>query len=125
MIPSYQGTCGAASRGWAERHEDRLVRYIRAYAEATEWCFDARNREACLDIIARHNEIHGIAAERTLAALLHPTHGLYPKAALNLSGVGAVLELRAALGYLAPPIPSVKKYIDLSYYRKALSTADT
>jgi hypothetical protein len=60
-----------------------------------------------------------------LAALLHPTHGLYPKAALNLSGVGAVLELRAALGYLAPPIPSVKKYIDLSYYRKALSTADT
>lgn len=125
MIPFYQGTCGAASRRWAERHEDRLVRYIRAYTEATEWCFDSRNREACLDILARHNEIHGIAAERTLATLLHPTHGLYPKAALNLSGVGAVLEIRAALGYLAPPIPSVKKYIDLSYYRKALSTADT
>lgn len=124
MIPSYQGTCGAASRRWAERHEDRLARYIRAYVEATEWCFDARNRQACLDILARHNEIHGIAAEHTLRALLDPIHGLYPKAALNTTGVAAALELRAALGYLAPPTPPVKKYIDLSYYRTALSMDD-
>ncbi|MGH7855559.1 MAG: ABC transporter substrate-binding protein, partial [Candidatus Binatia bacterium] len=57
MIPSYQGTCGAASRRSARRHPDRLVRYIRAYVEATQWCFDMRNRESCLDILARHNEI--------------------------------------------------------------------
>ena len=121
MIPSYQGTCGAASRRWAEHHPDRLVRYIRAYREATQWCFERPNRQACLDILARHNEIEGRAAEHTLDALLDPKHGLYANAALNMSGVKAALELRAELGYLARPIPPVEKYVDLSYHRRALS----
>jgi ABC-type nitrate/sulfonate/bicarbonate transport system substrate-binding protein len=121
MIPSYQGTCGAASRVWAEQHPDRLIRYIRAYVEATQWCFDRRNRRLCLDILARHNEIDGSAAEQTLDTLLEPEHGLYPKAAINVSGVATALGLRAELGYLACPVPAVDKYVDLSYYRKALS----
>ena len=121
MIPSYQGTCGAASRRWAEQHPDHLVRYIRAYVEATEWCFDTRNRKSCLDILARHNKVDGIAAEYTLDALIHPKHGLYANAAINLSGVTAALELRAELGHLARPIPSMEKYVELSYYREALS----
>jgi ABC-type nitrate/sulfonate/bicarbonate transport system substrate-binding protein len=124
MIPSYQGTCGAASRRWAEQHPDRLVRYIRAYGEATQWCFERPNRRACLDILARHNEIDGTAAEHTLDALLDPQRGLYANAVLNISGVRAVLDLRAELGYLAHPIPPVEKYVDLSYHRTALSTAN-
>ena len=124
MIPSYQGTCGAASRRWAQQHPDRLTRYIRAYVEATQWCFNTRNRQSCLDILARHNEVNGRAAEHTLDALLDPPHGVYAKAGVNISGVTAALELRAELGYLARPIPPVEKYVDLSYYRKALSTAD-
>jgi ABC-type nitrate/sulfonate/bicarbonate transport system substrate-binding protein len=123
MIPSYQGTCGAASRRWAEQHPDHLVRYIRAYVEATQWCFDTRNRKSCVDSLARHNEIDGIAAEHTLDALFHPKHGLYANAAINVSGVTAALELRAELGHLAHPIPPVAKYVDLSYYRTALSIA--
>jgi hypothetical protein len=56
-----------------------------------------------------------------LAALLDPEHGLYPAAAVNLSGVTAALEVRAELGYLARPIPPIEKYVDLSYHQKALS----
>ena len=124
MISSYQGTCGAASRRWAKQHPDHLVRYIRAYVEATQWCFDTRNRKFCLDILARHNEIDGIAAEYTLDALVHPKHGLYANAGINMSGVLAALELRAQLGYLAHPIPPVEKYVELSYYREASSTGE-
>ena len=124
MIPSYQGTCGAASRRWAEQHPDRLVRYIRAYREATQWCFARSNRRACLDMLARHNEIDGTAAEYTLDALLDLQHGLYANATVNASGVTAALKVRAELGYLALPIPPIEKYVDLSYHRTALSTAD-
>ncbi|MGH7853238.1 MAG: hypothetical protein ACREP3_07335, partial [Candidatus Binatia bacterium] len=108
----------------ARRHPDRLVRYIRAYVEATQWCFDMRNRESCLDILARHNEIDVPAAEHTLNSLLDPEHGLYANAGVNLSGVTAALELRAELGYLAHPVPAVEKYVDLSYYQKALSVGE-
>lgn len=121
MIPAYQGTCGAASRRWAKQHPGRLARYIRAYLEATRWCFDRRHRQACLDILTRHNQIHGAAAEHTLDTLLDPAHGLSPGAELNLAGVTAVLELRAALGYLARPVPPVEKYVDGSYYQDALA----
>ena len=120
MIPSYQGTCAAASRRSAERHPDRLIRYIQGYVEATEWCFAKENRRDCLDVLARHNQIDGPAAETTLNALLDPEHGLYPKAAVNISGLRAALELRAELGYLARPVPSVEKYVDLFYYHKAM-----
>jgi ABC-type nitrate/sulfonate/bicarbonate transport system substrate-binding protein len=121
MIPCYQGTCAATSRRWAEQHPDRLVRYIRAYVQATQWCFASENRRDCLDMLARHNQIDGPAAETTLNALLDPEHGLYPKAAVNLPGVEAALELRAALGYLPRPVPRVEKYVDLSHYRKAMA----
>lgn len=120
MIPSYQGTCAAASRRFAERHPDCLIRYIQAYVEATQWCFAKKNRRDCLDVLARHSQIDGRAAETTLTALLDPEHGLYSKAMVNISGVRAALELRAELGYLAHPVPPVEKYVDLSYYHKAM-----
>lgn len=123
MMPVYQATGGAASRGWAKRNAEALVSYIRAYVEATHWCFDRRNREACLNLLAKHYGIRGSAAEQTLDALIDPQHGLYPDAAFNLPGFVAALELRAEMGYLTRPVPPVEKYVDLSYYRRAMSTA--
>jgi hypothetical protein len=54
---------------------------------------------------------------------LDPNSGIYPLAGLNLPGIAAVLELRAEMGRLTPPLPPVEKYIDLSYYRNALGTS--
>jgi ABC-type nitrate/sulfonate/bicarbonate transport system substrate-binding protein len=119
MIPVYQGTCGATTRDWARRHPDRLRRYIRAYMDATQWCFAVPNRRLCLDILAKYNGIDGAAADDTLAALLHPMHGLYPRAALNIPGIAAAIAVRINLGYLRDPSPPPDKYVDLSYYRNA------
>jgi len=121
IAPSYQGTCGAASRGWAVRNSQQLIRYIRAYTEATRWCFAPENRSACLDLLLdRHHAMSRATAELTLDALLDPAHGLYPKAAVNLRGVAAVVELRADLGYLPMPVPPLEKYLDLAYYQGAV-----
>lgn len=123
MIPAYQGTVGAVSRRWALGNSPALVSFIRAYVEATEWCFSIAHRQACLHILERHNDIAGDAAAATLAALLDPTRGLYPRAALSVVGVRAALELRAELGYLASAVPPVDKYCDLSFYERASTAA--
>jgi ABC-type nitrate/sulfonate/bicarbonate transport system substrate-binding protein len=123
MIPVYQATCGAASRDWASRNAATLVSYIRAYVEATQWCFDRQNRRTCLELLSKHNGISGAVAEQTLDALLHPTRGLYPKAELNLPGINSAIELRAEMGFLRGPLPSAEKYVDLSYYRGAVGRA--
>ncbi|MEK6600324.1 MAG: hypothetical protein AABZ09_00440, partial [Candidatus Binatota bacterium] len=58
--------------------------------------------------------------EDTLDALLDPKNGLHPKAELNLAGITAVAELRAEMGHLMRPVPPPEKYVDLSYYRRAV-----
>lgn len=120
LIPVYQATCGIARRNWARENADALMRYIRGYVEATRWCFDPKNRKDCLDLLMKHNGINRSSAEDTLDALLDPRNGLHPKAELNLAGITAVLELRAEIGYLMPPVPPAQKYVDLSYYRQAV-----
>jgi ABC-type nitrate/sulfonate/bicarbonate transport system substrate-binding protein len=123
IIPVYQGTCGAASRRWASQNADILAGYIRAYVAATRWCFDPGNRESCLNLLAKHNGLTGLAAVQTLDALTDPDYGLFPEAELDLPGVAAVLELRAEMGYLTRPLPPAEKYVDLSYYQRAMGSA--
>ena len=120
MAPVYQATVGLAKRSWAQGNREQLVHYIRCYVAATQWCFAPENRPRCLDILERHNGLTGAAAEETLDALLDPTHGLYPKAALNVPGIAAALDLRAGMGYIAAPPPPPEKYIDVSYYEAAV-----
>jgi len=120
IVSCYQGTVGATKRSWAEEHRDLLVRYIRAYVEATQWCFDGNNRASCLELLSIHNGLKGKAAEETLDALLDPGYGMYPKAELNIPGVKAVIELRTEMGYLTKPTPPAEKYIDLSFYNQAV-----
>jgi ABC-type nitrate/sulfonate/bicarbonate transport system substrate-binding protein len=120
IVSDYQGTVGAAQRAWAEKNRDLLVSYIRAYVEATQWCFDASNRAACLALLATHNGLDWRAAENTLDALLDSDYGLYPRAAVNLAGLKSVLGLRAEMGFLKPPLPPIGKYFDRSYYERAV-----
>ena len=120
IVSTYQGTVGAAKRSWAEKNQALLVSYIRAYVEATQWCFDPGNRGSCLQLLATHNGLEGKAAEETLDALLDSDYGMYPTAELNLPGLKSVLELRAEMGFLRPPLPPVEKYIDLAYYNRAV-----
>jgi ABC-type nitrate/sulfonate/bicarbonate transport system substrate-binding protein len=120
--PVYQATCGAASRAWASDHEALLVSYLKAYVEATRWCFDFANRDSCLRLLKQHMGLEEKRGAIALASILDARHGLYPDAALNIPGLAAVIELRAEMGRLATPLPVVEKYIDLSYYKKAVAT---
>jgi hypothetical protein len=79
-----------------------------------------KNRSQSIKLLVKHNGMKSQAAEQTLDALLDPDYGIYAEAGLNLPGVEAVLELRAEMGFLNRPLPSVEKYVDLSYYGRAV-----
>jgi ABC-type nitrate/sulfonate/bicarbonate transport system substrate-binding protein len=119
IIPVYQATCGAARRSWAKANASSLVEYIRAYVEATAWCFAPANRHACRVLLKQLMGLDNNSAEQALAELLNLQDGLYPDAALHLPGLAAVLALRAEMGRLELPVPPGQKYLDLSFYQKA------
>jgi len=119
-VPTYQASCGVATRRWAGGHAGLLVAYIRAYRESLRWALDPGARQAAISQLAVEFGLRRELAAATYEALADPAGGLFPDAALNIAGIRTVLDLRVAAGLLPAPPPDPSRYYDLSYFRKAL-----
>ena len=118
----YQGTGAIVLRKWAAGNSDVLVRYLQAYVEGLRWGVDPKNREQAIKLYVDALKLNEAMAERTLAIAAHPTDGLTRDARFDLEGFKNVLSLRATVMKQAagsPPAP--EKYLDASYYTKALA----
>ena len=113
----FQFSVAMASRSWAEENPDRLVRYIRAYVAALDWMSAPENREAAIEIIARIGEMDAERAASGLDGILRTNN---PKAELSVEGLQAVIENMAEFDILPQPPPPMEKYVDLSYYNRAM-----
>jgi len=122
VIGRYQGSVGAARRGWAAANEARLVGYIRGYVAAVDWLYDPANKAEAVAILAKRLErLKPDEAERTYEELLHPAHGnLLRRAAIDLEGVRTVLALRSEYGRPRKTLTDPARYYDPRYYDKAL-----
>jgi ABC-type nitrate/sulfonate/bicarbonate transport system substrate-binding protein len=118
----YQGTGAFVLRKWASGNSDVLVRYMQAYVEGLRWGVDAKNREQAIKLYVDALKLNEAMAERTLAIAAHPTDGLTRDARLDPAGFRNVLALRAnVMKQWAGSPPAPDKYLDGSYYTKALA----
>jgi len=118
----YQGTVGVARKGWAASNEAALVGYIRAYKSGLDWLYDRANREVVEALlIANIRDMTPALAKRSYDILLADKGGLARDAALDLAGIRTVLQLRSKYGTPQKTLTDPDKYIDASYYRKALA----
>ncbi len=118
-FPHYQGSVAATRRSWAAPNADTLVRYIRGYVAASDWLFDPQNRAEAIEIL-----LHRVKAERAEAQATYEgtlTKALIPKAAVNLEGLRQVIEVLGEIGQVKPPLPGPEKYVDTSYYTRAMA----
>jgi ABC-type nitrate/sulfonate/bicarbonate transport system substrate-binding protein len=120
VLPRYQGSVGAARRAWASEHGDVLVRYIAAHVAALGWLYAPANRAEALQILERRLKLDPSSAERSYTELLSQG-SLARKAALDIEGIGTVLELRRRYAPTPPPYAEAARYYDLSYYERALA----
>jgi hypothetical protein len=49
---------------------------------------------------------------------------LTPRSRIDIDGIRTVLELREIAGLMKAPVPKPEKYVDESFYRKALETIE-
>jgi ABC-type nitrate/sulfonate/bicarbonate transport system substrate-binding protein len=121
FIGSYQATGGFVMRAWAASHPDVLERYIAAYIESVRWVMNPSNREGVEQALTHRFKLEPKVAEETLIGLLTPGFGLAPDAQLDMDGLHTVLALRAEIeGQWGGNAPPSQKYVDLSYYDRAL-----
>ncbi len=118
VIGPYQATAGIALRKWAQAHPDILVKYLQAYIEGLRWALDPKNKEEAIKTLVMGLRLDPAIATACYALVTDPVNGLARDGKFDMEGFKNVLKLRAEFEGGVPK-PS-ERYIDLSYYRKAL-----
>lgn len=118
-IGPYQATAAWVMKPWAQANEDVLVRYIQAYIEGLRWSLDPKNKDEAIELLVKNLKLAPDVAAESYAIAVDPKGGMAKDAAFDLEGFRNVLKLRADWTGLTPGAP--EKYIDLSYYKKALA----
>jgi ABC-type nitrate/sulfonate/bicarbonate transport system substrate-binding protein len=121
-IGPYLSTSGFILRSWGETHAEVLARYIQAYVEALRWAFDPVNKTEAIGLLAERLKLPQDIAARSYEIAADPKHGFARDAQIDLDGFRNVLKLRAEMGgeWGGNP-PGPEKYLDLSYYDRALA----
>lgn len=115
-LGAYQGTAAFVLRTWGASNQDTLVKYLQGCIEGLRWMIEPKNKAEAVALLTERLKLpEDIAAQAYDATLM----GFHKDAALDMEGVRNVLKLRAQFEGGTPADPA--KYIDTSYYQKALA----
>ena len=121
-VGAYQAGSVVVMRDWAKANSDALIRYIKAIVEGRRWLLDPANKADAIQLLVDRLKLPPQVAARAYAAVTDPTDGFHKDAKFDLEGFKNVLKLRAEIeGQWGGKPPAPDKYIDLSYYNKALA----
>src|SRR5262245_4406137 len=121
-IGSYQSDGAFVMREWARANSDTLVRYIRAYVEGRRWLLDPANKAEAIQLLVDRLKLTPEVAAQSYAVATDPADPIAKDAKFDMEGFKNVLKLRAEIeGQWGGTPPPADKYIDLSYYDKALT----
>jgi ABC-type nitrate/sulfonate/bicarbonate transport system substrate-binding protein len=121
VIGPYLSTTAFTLRSWALENSDTLARYIQAYIDGLRWALESTNKTEATDMLAKGLNISQELAERSYQVAVDPKTGFMKDARIDLAGFQNVLRLRAELhGDWGGVPPSTDRYLDLSYYQRAL-----
>jgi ABC-type nitrate/sulfonate/bicarbonate transport system substrate-binding protein len=118
-LGAYQGTSAFVLRTWGQANANTLVRYLQAYIEGVHWTLNIANKPEAVALMIERLKLSDDIAAQAYDVATNPKEGFDRDAALNLEGVKNVLGLRAQFEGGTPAAPD--KYIELSYYRKAMA----
>lgn len=115
-LGAYQGSSAFVLRPWAQANSDTLVKYVQAYIEGWRWAFDPKNKAEVVKLLVDRLKL----TEDVATQSFDDTKSDSAKdGAVDMAGVTNVLKLRAQYEGGTPASP--EKYLDLSYYKKALA----
>ncbi|MES2401196.1 MAG: ABC transporter substrate-binding protein [Pseudomonadota bacterium] len=124
LAGAYQATGSFVMRNWAAANASALERYIAAYIEGSRYAMDPANRAEMIKLLEDRFKLPPAVAAQSYAALNTPGFGMATDARLSLEGFRNVLAMRAEIeGQWGGKAPDPAKYLDLSYYERALAMA--
>ncbi len=121
-VGRYQADGAFVQRSWAEANTDTLVGYLKAGIEGIRWAYDPGNKSEAAAILEKHLKIDPAIAVRSVDAAVGSRSGLAEDARFDQEGFENTLRIRDKIaGTWGGRIPPAEKYLDLSYYDRALA----
>ncbi len=118
----YQAQGAFVMRSWASQNTDVLQRYIAAFIEGARYAMNPANRAEMINLLQTRFKLAPSIATQSYEALMTPGFGLATDARFSMEGFRNVLSLRAEMqGQWGGKAPEPEKFLDLSYYDKALA----
>jgi len=111
-VPGWPLTCGWTLRRWLLDHRELVVRFIRAWAAATDWLLLPGNREETVALMMDKEKLTRNAAEDAYRKVV-------PKARINPEALTRVIALRKEMGVYQPPFDPSERFYDASYWSEA------
>jgi len=122
VIGPYQATGAFVMRPWAQANADLLVRYIQAYVEGLRWVTAPANKAEAVALLAERLKLPADVAAQSYEAAVGPEGGFAKDARFDVEGFRNTLRLRAEMeGQWGGTPPPPEKYLDLSYYDRAMA----
>jgi ABC-type nitrate/sulfonate/bicarbonate transport system substrate-binding protein len=123
VVGPYQSGSAWVLRSWGKANEDLLVRYLKAYIQGSRWVRDPANKAAVVSLLQERLKLEPAVAARSYEMAMDEKGGGWAKdAAFDIEGFKSTLGLRAEMqGTWGGKPPAPDKFIDTSYYKKALA----
>ncbi len=115
-LGAYQGSSAFVLRPWAQANSETLEKYIQAYIDGWRWAFDPKNKAEVVKLLVERLKLTEDIATQAFDGTKNDSA---KDGAVDMEGVKNVLKLRAQYEGGAPADPA--KYLDLSYYKKAIA----
>jgi ABC-type nitrate/sulfonate/bicarbonate transport system substrate-binding protein len=121
-VGAYQSGCIVVMRPWAKANSDVLVGYLKAIVGGYRWLLDPANKSAAIALMKERLKLSEDDAAKTYTVVTNQADGFAKDGKFDLEGFNNVLKLRAEIeGQWGGKPPAPDKYIDLSYYNKAVA----
>jgi ABC-type nitrate/sulfonate/bicarbonate transport system substrate-binding protein len=121
VVGRYQADGIWVMRSWASANAETLTKYLAAIIEGYRWGSDPANRREIEGSVAKHLKLDPDIAAKSVEAAVGASGGLARDARFDMAGFATTLALRAEMeGGIASVAP--EKYLDFSYYDRALAT---
>jgi ABC-type nitrate/sulfonate/bicarbonate transport system substrate-binding protein len=120
VIGAYQGSAFVVRRSWAKEHEPEVLAFIRAQVAATDYVF--ADKAGALAVMKKN--IKGMSdaeLESAYNEMVTSKGGLNKGAKINMDGAKMLLTLRNELSGSDKKLTDPSKYVDMSYYEKAMA----
>lgn len=118
-VGAYQGTAFVTRKGYASANEADLLAFIRAIVAAQDLIF--ADKATAIAVLKKNSKgLSDADAEKLYQRMVAPG-GLTPRANMDIKGVENVLKMRETYGEPQKKMGPVSRYVDMSFYDKALA----